>query len=569
LIGEGSIRLEASGSNSETLYLSEDTQVEGSYRISGQGHMRGSFVNRGGIIADVDGEELVVFNFANDMGVVSEAELEARDGGRLTIGSRVQQLPGSMIVSRGQGSVVAFELYSELIGGAVVTEAGGSVYCGVGLRMQDVFLDGDILVEDREEIVLVGNTVNNGVITGGVTGEGTLLLEGDGEIQLRGVLGEQYPSGDDILEITQMVSHTIRGAGVIGADFTNYGLVSSDQFEQELHINGGSFHNESVVQAVGGGRLRLSSDLSQGADGVLRAAGPGSVIEFSLSAQGTPSVTGGEIRTSTGGQIRVDSYTVFRDAVVDADVLVDRQAVLVLGEGTVFEGVVDVPESDDFAYAGAVQIERPDFSSGGGVIRLGDPEKTAALYTLAPGAVVIGAGHRIEGLGRILFECDLLGTFAPGLPTGVFDLVTPIRLGESATLELAVAPSDQSGINSIRSFTLGGTLELHFIDGFSPDGYWARTVIEAVGIEGAFDQIVAPAAPDGLVTRVYNTGTELIVGQSCLSDMNLDGAADFFDVSVFVEYFGSGSLQADLNGDGALDFFDVSAFLVAYQGGCP
>ena len=50
---------------------------------------------------------------------------------------------------------------------------------------------------------------------------------------------------------------------------------------------------------------------------------------------------------------------------------------------------------------------------------------------------------------------------------------------------------------------------------------------------------------------------------SCPSDLNNDGALDFFDVSIFV------NTQPDFDGSGAFDFFDVSAFLNAYNAGCP
>lgn len=60
------------------------------------------------------------------------------------------------------------------------------------------------------------------------------------------------------------------------------------------------------------------------------------------------------------------------------------------------------------------------------------------------------------------------------------------------------------------------------------------------------------------------TAFMLVPTQSlCSADMNLDGALDFFDVSMFLQN------QTDWNGDGSFDFFDVSSFLQELGAGCP
>lgn len=55
----------------------------------------------------------------------------------------------------------------------------------------------------------------------------------------------------------------------------------------------------------------------------------------------------------------------------------------------------------------------------------------------------------------------------------------------------------------------------------------------------------------------------------CAADLNGDDVLDFFDISAFLNAFGSGSLSADFNDDGLLDFFDISGFLAAFNQGCP
>lgn len=55
----------------------------------------------------------------------------------------------------------------------------------------------------------------------------------------------------------------------------------------------------------------------------------------------------------------------------------------------------------------------------------------------------------------------------------------------------------------------------------------------------------------------------------CPADINDDGVLDFFDVSDFINAFGSNDPAADFNNDGNIDFFDVSDFIQAFNAGCP
>ncbi len=57
-------------------------------------------------------------------------------------------------------------------------------------------------------------------------------------------------------------------------------------------------------------------------------------------------------------------------------------------------------------------------------------------------------------------------------------------------------------------------------------------------------------------------------GGLCPADMNFDAELNFFDVSAYLELFGSGDLAADMNDDGDLNFFDVSEFLGYFNNDC-
>lgn len=68
--------------------------------------------------------------------------------------------------------------------------------------------------------------------------------------------------------------------------------------------------------------------------------------------------------------------------------------------------------------------------------------------------------------------------------------------------------------------------------------------------EDQFDQRISSAY---ILTRT----------KPCNPDLNLDGAVDFFDISLFI------SEQLDWDMNGVFDFFDISSYLQAYLLGCP
>ncbi len=180
----------------------------------------------------------------------------------------------------------------------------------------------------------------------------------------------------------------------------------------------------------------------------------------------------------------------------------------------------------------------------------------------------MGENQRLEGIGSIDAPFTNHGTTAPGMSIGTMFASQPITYSDSSVFEAEVDASTADLLDSTNTIELNGTLEVQFIDGFAPSGYWARKVMEGSSITGKFDAVLVPAPAAGFVTRVYNDGTNLFVGQTCPSDTNLDGALNFFDVSVFLSNYNAGSLAADLNGDGVLNFFDVSVFLTSYNMGC-
>ncbi|MBO6513397.1 MAG: hypothetical protein JJ974_05480 [Phycisphaerales bacterium] len=70
---------------------------------------------------------------------------------------------------------------------------------------------------------------------------------------------------------------------------------------------------------------------------------------------------------------------------------------------------------------------------------------------------------------------------------------------------------------------------------------------------------------DGYMNAVF----EIDATPRCDADLNEDGVANFFDVSLFIDAWISGDTAADFNGDNTIDFFDISSFLTQLTLGCP
>ncbi|MGV6815601.1 MAG: GC-type dockerin domain-anchored protein, partial [Phycisphaerales bacterium] len=94
-------------------------------------------------------------------------------------------------------------------------------------------------------------------------------------------------------------------------------------------------------------------------------------------------------------------------------------------------------------------------------------------------------------------------------------------------------------------------------------------IIDGGTITGMFATENLPAAPSlGQVYRVIYQPDRVYVILTCDADLTGDNVLDFFDVSIFLNYFSNQDVRGDLNNDGAFNFFDISLFLQLFNGGC-
>ncbi len=104
--------------------------------------------------------------------------------------------------------------------------------------------------------------------------------------------------------------------------------------------------------------------------------------------------------------------------------------------------------------------------------------------------------------------------------------------------------------------------------GYSPTLGQSWTVIEGGTISGSFSSETTPTPPSGQIYRVFSDTDSVVVRLTCLADLDGNGVLNFFDVTVFLNYYNSNDPRADLNGDGVLNFFDVTILLTQLNNSC-
>ncbi len=166
------------------------------------------------------------------------------------------------------------------------------------------------------------------------------------------------------------------------------------------------------------------------------------------------------------------------------------------------------------------------------------------------------------------------GTVSPGLSPGTLTINGPFNQSQGGgTLEIELAGPAQALRDLLvvnGPATLGGTLRVSLLDGYSPALGDTFTILTAASIQGDFATIVPPATglPSGVNLSVVRTATSIALRITCPADFNADSAVDFFDYLDFVQAFAESSLLADFNDDSVIDFFDYLDFVSAFSGGC-
>ena len=537
------------------------------HTIRGYGRIEAALINDGLVRADNPGNEI----FLNIGNKVNNATMEAVNGAGLDFASiTVDQTGGGEIIADGVGSGIDLNT-ATILGGDLMTTNGALVEA-VNTTLDAVNFSGDMDVLNAVTLAISNSITNNGTITvnPGSFGSATQIdfvndgaFNGNGEVVLNSIDSRARIRTLNDSTATNTANHTIRGFGRIEAAMINDGTIRSDIPANTIFLNISNKANNATMTAVNEAELDINSiTVTQGLSGQISANGVNTLVDLE-----TATIVNGQLGAINGGVVQASNTTL--DGVeCNATIGIPNATSLNIRNGVTNEQAIVVNETGSGSATQLVWLDDSELGGSGSVLLNSISTRARILISGDATMATLGENQRLEGIGSIDAPFTNRGTTAPGMSIGTMFATQPITYTDTSVFEAEVDLTTADLLDSTSTIAIDGTLEVQFVDGFSPSGYWARKIMEGSSITGKFDAVVVPAPAAGFVTRVYNDGSNLFVGQTCPSDTNLDGALNFFDVSVFLSNYNSGNLAADLNGDGVLNFFDVSVFLSSYNMGC-
>lgn len=332
----------------------------------------------------------------------------------------------------------------------------------------------------------------------------------------------------------------------------------------------GTWNSDGIIAMDIPGMLEVSATIT---GGTLRASGGGTIDIPQAELRNVTIVVG------DGGQYSSSLDTRLADSVILGDYRILPGDGLALGKNVTIEDRVVASE--------AARVGLVDSATLTGHVHMEASPSTATLLALETPAT-IGPTARISGTGRFAGEFTVEGKLAPGveepggvpsdLAVGTFDLAGGVHLTltPDARLEIDIAGADRTRFDHITGLvhggrvTLGGVLDVRFVDDYEPAVDDRYEILGLRGIDGAFDSIDVPAegavAAVGPAHVVYNWDSVVLV--VCAGDRDGDGELTMFDFLAYQNQFAAGDEQADLDQDGRLTLFDFLLFQNRFDAGC-
>lgn len=432
---------------------------------------------------------------------------------------------------------------------------------GTGNKIVNI-ADGSTLSLDVGEIEL-GNFPSFG---------GTLNIDGTLHIESRMVGDDWRSNGEIILDHGAITGRridnagVIRGTGTISAPVVNNGEIIAD---------GGTLQF---------GYVNMQGDTTP-ATGVLRAQ-TGDLV-MNMQSNGATQPFTGSIFVGDGAGVR---ETFNADIDLNLRDIDGARGSLNLDSG--FVVLEDFESYGDVTVDGVSQIRVTGTNGADRISFVGGSVTTVNGTLEVDGRTWAIEGAQFNGSGTIDAVSTTKGTFFQDgadlgnvslISSGVIGLadffqsvasVHALTMRNTASLHASMYFSDlqqqivSDKLNVQDHATLDGTLVLsNFPETGLPVGETV-TILEAGSISGNFDDIDFSGL--GFNRRAFVTvdSDSVEVFVTCAADLNADGIANFFDLSVYLALFNSMDPAADLNNDGVLNFFDVLSFVNAMQFGC-
>ncbi len=521
-----------------------------------------------GVDHTIRGEGSIIQHWQNEGTIIAE-ETSGDSSAVLRLDNTTFLNNGELRSSAGATIILNFVTYSQGAGGQFFADADNIMLTGVtsvsGGSLETV---GGGVFDINGLITLSGVTVNAPIENINASGDGRLYVDSSGITNnstitvdgqnLRnaqfgftssgtlGGTGEVVLVGGDAnsfigvfpgvpAEFTQEASHTIRGAGRINSRMINNGTIRAEPGTNGSTLLVNNFQtNNGLMEAGAGATLEYqanSSNTTQGANGIIRAADGGTVI-FE-----TTSINGGAIESVGSGKVFVAQDVRVTDVVTSAEINVQGTFIDLIIDGDAFtnNGLIML-NANNLSFGSTLAFTEDATLDGSGEVVLNATGGTSSLaFASGTAAAVVTheADHTVRGEGSI--EVDLVnrgvlegtsstepitvfgrlsgagamenvviaaniftgfGVHAPGESTAIVPLDGLYGITNSATLEIELGGTTPgSGHDQLAStgvVELDGILNVSVVDlnnGYIPTAGDQFEIITAIdnSISGTFD----------------------------------------------------------------------------------
>jgi hypothetical protein len=413
--------------------------------ISGAGQLAaidGSFINDAAGVVDATGTANALILGTGSNEIVNAGVLEATGPGGLQIESSVDNAPAGIISATGAHAAVLIADGSTIIGGTLKTASGGAIDVGAGggavldgaEPAAPVTNAGNLVVLDDDTLDLRGTIDNSGTITLDSTGDQTFLtVGGTGAALIGGGKIELTNNDEDVItgpsaRLTN-VNNTISGSGTLsdGLELANEaaGVIDANvpSSFNSFTILDTDVANAGLIEATAGGNLVIvSSPIANAPTGVIAAIGTNSVVTV---AKGT--ITGGTLKTASGGAIEVGDDGVTFDGSTPASPIANAGNVMVTDNDTLtLLGTIDNSGTIKLDSTGdqteLIVGNEGAALSGGGKIELTNNDEDV-ITAASPSPTLTNVNNTVTGSGVLGDGLNLTNEAA-----GVIDANVPSSL---------------------------------------------------------------------------------------------------------------------------------------------
>lgn len=436
--------------------------------------------------------------------------------------------------------------------------------------------------------------VNTGVLR--ATSGGTLNLVNGAFDNLGGLIEAQNAS---------LV--TLAGATISGGELTTGGtglirVTTTATFDGTVNIP----TNSGVIEFLNDADVIFLSAFEN--SGTIHLASIASVTDFELHNGPVVLTGGGQVTTSNLTTNRI--FGVSGGSLINVDNTISGSGNIGLGitpitnQGSIIanqsvalgvnpDGAIGLNNQGTLKATNAATMTigaGPFTTSGSVIVNPGASMSRTGAFTQTAGSTIVNGslsatgpiqiqGGTLSGSGAVTGPVTVGGTTAPGTSAGQLSITGTYTQQSSGTLAIEIGgptPGTQHDRLAVSgAATLGGTLTIDFINGYTPTIGQSFTVMTYPSRTGAFASVIAPCpAGFGVAVNVLATSVrvDIVAPTNNLGDMNCDCAVSLDDVQPFAlalidasAYTGQHPLcsisNADINMDTTVDGSDITGFV--------